>query len=102
MTYDNQPWKIMGSLKSVIAVAFGSGAYGMIFPTLWMISYNYSPWRLGLLSILAILGLGLWIIQGHDLWETETITSDNRSEEHTSKLQSRDHLICRLLLEYNS
>jgi len=77
MTYDNQPWKIMGSLKSVIAVAFGSGAYGMIFPTLWMISYNYSPWRLGLLSILAILGLGLWIIQGHDLWETETITSDN-------------------------
>lgn len=74
MTYDNQPWKIMGSLKSVIAVAFGSGAYGIIFPTLWMISYNYSPWRLGLLMILAILGLGLWIIQGHNLWETETIS----------------------------
>src|SRR5690625_2294502 len=77
MTYDNQPWKIMGSLKSVIAVAFGSGAYGMIFPTLWMISYNYSPWRLGLMTILAILVLGLWIIQGHDLWETTTLTGDN-------------------------
>lgn len=77
MTYDNQPWKIMGSLKKVIAIAFGSGAYGMIFPTLWMISYNYSPWRLGLLTILAILGLGLWIIQGHDLWETTTLTGDN-------------------------
>src|SRR5437870_8428194 len=28
----------------------------------------------------------------------ETITSD-RSEEHTSELQSRGHLVCRLLLE---
>src|SRR5690625_7005023 len=27
------------------------------------------------------------------------ITSFNRSEEHTSELQSRGHLVCRLLLE---
>src|SRR5690625_6856978 len=26
-------------------------------------------------------------------------TADNRSEEHTSELQSRGHLVCRLLLE---
>src|SRR5258708_16045339 len=26
-------------------------------------------------------------------------TSDRRSEEHTSELQSPDHLVCRLLLE---
>src|SRR5690554_7790089 len=30
----------------------------------------------------------------------QTLTSDNeRSEEHTSELQSRPHLVCRLLLE---
>src|SRR5438552_12662490 len=28
-----------------------------------------------------------------------TITSSMRSEEHTSELQSPDHLVCRLLLE---
>src|SRR5690625_6333348 len=28
-----------------------------------------------------------------------TIAVDNRSEEHTSELQSRGHLVCRLLLE---
>src|SRR5437870_7952586 len=28
-----------------------------------------------------------------------TIYSQNRSEEHTSELQSRGHLVCRLLLE---
>src|SRR5690625_6421817 len=28
-----------------------------------------------------------------------TIKADSRSEEHTSELQSRGHLVCRLLLE---
>src|SRR3712207_8784352 len=28
-----------------------------------------------------------------------TLTSNNRSEEHTSELQSRQYLVCRLLLE---
>src|SRR5690625_7066209 len=28
-----------------------------------------------------------------------SLTVTNRSEEHTSELQSRDHLVCRLLLE---
>src|SRR5437870_8843578 len=30
---------------------------------------------------------------------TASIGSDHRSEEHTSELQSRGHLVCRLLLE---
>src|SRR5258708_27309195 len=30
---------------------------------------------------------------------SETWTCSNRSEEHTSELQSPDHLVCRLLLE---
>src|SRR2546422_2940774 len=32
-------------------------------------------------------------------WETFTYLSHGRSEEHTSELQSRLHLVCRLLLE---
>src|SRR2546422_6511020 len=31
--------------------------------------------------------------------ETMTVWADARSEEHTSELQSRLHLVCRLLLE---
>src|SRR5690554_7395009 len=35
-----------------------------------------------------------------DTWETlEDTPYDGRSEEHTSELQSRPHLVCRLLLE---
>src|SRR5690625_6820548 len=33
---------------------------------------------------------------GHDRWGS---TGKERSEEHTSELQSRGHLVCRLLLE---
>src|SRR5690625_3632069 len=33
------------------------------------------------------------------LWELDPIGSRQRSEEHTSELQSRGHLVCRLLLE---
>src|SRR5690554_7301159 len=31
--------------------------------------------------------------------DIEKVTTDFRSEEHTSELQSRPHLVCRLLLE---
>src|SRR5690625_5451996 len=41
-----------------------------------------------------------------DIGETELLISDSagsdiRSEEHTSELQSRGHIVCRLLLEKN-
>src|SRR5439155_22447110 len=35
----------------------------------------------------------------HHTPSTETPRSSTRSEEHTSELQSRGHLVCRLLLE---
>src|SRR5690625_6232459 len=35
----------------------------------------------------------------HALLHLEQITQGQRSEEHTSELQSRGHLVCRLLLE---
>src|SRR5258708_30588669 len=33
------------------------------------------------------------------IFPSGAINSDERSEEHTSELQSPDHLVCRLLLE---
>src|SRR5690625_6408765 len=36
---------------------------------------------------------------GNDWWRMEFVLIDGRSEEHTSELQSRGHIVCRLLLE---
>src|SRR5258708_2531663 len=38
-------------------------------------------------------------IAGADIGELAHLTAYERSEEHTSELQSPDHLVCRLLLE---
>src|SRR5690554_7035749 len=49
--------------------------------------------------------LRIWvccIISGNNIInvvESITMQDDDRSEEHTSELQSRPHLVCRLLLE---
>src|SRR2546429_3191145 len=45
-------------------------------------------------------GFGAWTL-GDDAALLDVVTSANvaRSEEHTSELQSRLHLVCRLLLE---
>src|SRR5690606_39823291 len=48
------------------------------------------PWLLGLVRLsVALPGLGLSVVGSVVL----------RSEEHTSELQSRENLVCRLLLE---
>src|SRR5690625_2357067 len=36
---------------------------------------------------------------GEELWRFDPFRDGRRSEEHTSELQSRGHLVCRLLLE---
>src|SRR5258708_26721098 len=38
---------------------------------------------------------GIFVLTGYGLGEYE----NHRSEEHTSELQSPDHIVCRLLLE---
>src|SRR5690625_5510093 len=41
------------------------------------------------------------LVERHHNWKKEAYKKmpGNRSEEHTSELQSRGHLVCRLLLE---
>src|SRR5690625_6915359 len=45
------------------------------------------------------------LLEDHDdkasIMEITEAIKDKRSEEHTSELQSRGHLVCRLLLEKN-
>src|SRR2546429_9871222 len=42
---------------------------------------------------------GAVLVDGKDIWTFSLQSFRERSEEHTSELQSRLHLVCRLLLE---
>src|SRR5258708_22487869 len=44
-------------------------------------------------------GVGSIALQSHPVLPASSLTDQARSEEHTSELQSPDHLVCRLLLE---
>src|SRR3712207_8802121 len=52
-----------------------------------------------------LVGLVLWVRVVRPLelrsmaWRVEDVVPERRSEEHTSELQSRQYLVCRLLLE---
>ncbi|WP_431799716.1 hypothetical protein [Halobacillus andaensis] len=75
MVLANSPWTIFSSFKSVIAVAFATGSYGLIFPTLWQLSDGYSLLRFIALMFTAMIAMVVWIVVAHNLWESHTSRS---------------------------
>lgn len=68
----NSPWKLFLGFRTVIAAAFGTGAYALIFPTIWLLADSLGWPRLAGLMAVAICALIFWMIVGHGLWETST------------------------------
>src|SRR5690625_6930069 len=92
---------------AIIGTITTGGSSELSFFTIWF-SYNIDrslfftivkPAQLGLIALLVI---DLYIINDFCRYTFQSqfyIISKKRSEEHTSELQSRGHLVCRLLLE---
>lgn len=78
MTFANNPLNMMSSLSSVVAIAFTTGAFGIVFTTMWNLSYVYSEWRLICMTIVAVLGMMIWTIVAHRLWEPIKQSEDRR------------------------
>src|SRR5690625_3073726 len=82
---------IISRLMLVIGVA------PLLAPTAGSFIADVAGWR-AIFAVLALLGAGLMLVMWRFLPETLP-PARRRSEEHTSELQSRGHLVCRLLLE---
>lgn len=78
MTQSNRPMSIMGSFKKVLAAAFSTGAFGLIFPTMWNLGIILSTGRLAGLMATAIFVMAVWIIFNHRLWERPSTRSEKR------------------------
>src|SRR5437870_6947299 len=86
---------VLGALVTVIALLLG-------YPLAYHLARTRSRWKPFLLvAVLSPLLVGIvircygWMI----LLADRGLINATRSEEHTSELQSRGHLVCRLLLE---
>src|SRR5690625_6226594 len=64
---------------------------------------NFNFWYIfGSLSLLVLviqIVTGIFLVMNYKPDAEQAFASVERSEEHTSELQSRGHLVCRLLLE---
>lgn len=69
MTFANNPLNMMRSLNNSVALAFTTGAFGIVFTTMWNLSYVFSELRLLSISIATIIAMVLWIVVAHQLWE---------------------------------
>lgn len=78
MTHANRPWSIIPSFKRVMAIAFATGAYGLIFPTLWRLSAVYEWPRFIILTLAVILAMIIWITFAHNLWEKPSEKSQRK------------------------
>ena len=67
LTRANQPWKNIFNFKKIISVAFATGTYISIFSMPWELSVIYSPFRLILLMVIAIIGMAGWLFYAHQL-----------------------------------
>ncbi|WP_173915301.1 hypothetical protein [Halobacillus sp. Marseille-Q1614] len=83
MVRANRPWAMFPAFMKVIIIAFTTGSYALVFPTLWQLSNNYGIWRMFMLSIVAILAMVGWIILAHRLWERK---SDSGGNDYLRKL----------------
>ena len=78
MSWANNPFNMLRILSSVVAIAFATGAFGMMFSTMWNLSNIFSTGRLLAVSLLAVTGMVTWIIISHNLWETKNQETDHR------------------------
>ena len=69
MVNANRPWELFRAFLKILIIAFTTGSYALVFPTLWQMSTNYSIGRAAVMTIVSILALVTWVIISNKLWE---------------------------------
>ncbi|MFC0337891.1 hypothetical protein SAMN05421848_1316 [Kushneria avicenniae] len=69
MVRANRPWTIFPAFRRIGVAAFATGAYGMIFTSMWRLADSYEPWRFAAMMLASLIAMTLWIIVDHNLWE---------------------------------
>jgi hypothetical protein len=82
MVRDNHPWRLVPSLSRAIAAASAAAAFGVFFPTIWMMANAMSLVRLTLTTLFVVAAMIVWLIVHNGLWEHPR----NRTEHGSASL----------------
>lgn len=69
----NRPWRLAGHLHRSLFAAFAVSAYVLVTPDVWRIADSLAPFRLGLLSVAAVMATVVSLIVAHRLWERSAL-----------------------------
>src|SRR4051795_8964966 len=74
MVRANRPWRLVRDLSKVLAASLASAGFFIINANAWGIADQLAAPILLLIAVLAVGGLGAWLVVAHALWEQPSQT----------------------------
>jgi hypothetical protein len=65
----NRPWRLVRDLSKVLVAIVGSAGFFVVNSNAWLIADGQGFARLLLVAMVALVGLGVWLVVAHSLWE---------------------------------
>lgn len=72
----NRPWRLVRDLSKVLVAIVGSAGFFVVNSNAWLIAAGHSVARLALIAVVALVGLGTWLVVAHSLWEPPSQSDD--------------------------
>ncbi|WP_150461411.1 hypothetical protein [Nesterenkonia ebinurensis] len=69
MVAANEPLRSLRKLSKMFSAAAATGAFGIFFTTIWEMATFLPSWRLGAVTVAAVVVLVLWLIVSNRLWD---------------------------------
>src|ERR687894_2131418 len=76
MVLANRPWRLVRDLSKVLVATLASAGFFIVNSNAWGIADQLAAPILVLLTVLAVGGLGVWLVVAHSLWERPAESSD--------------------------
>jgi uncharacterized membrane protein YidH (DUF202 family) len=65
----NRPWRLVLELRSALAAAVATAAFGLVSSPVWEISGAISTIRLWIATVVSLIAIVGWLILNHGLWQ---------------------------------
>jgi hypothetical protein len=72
----NRPWRLVRDLSKVLVAIVGSAGFFVVNSNAWLIANEQGIARLLLVAVVALVGLGAWLVVSHSLWERPGSSDD--------------------------
>ncbi|MHA6794801.1 hypothetical protein ACVGVM_15015 [Pseudonocardia bannensis] len=69
MVWINRPWRLVLGLRSAMAAALATAAFGLVNNAVWQLSGALSTTRLVIAMVASLVSIVAWLIVNHNLWQ---------------------------------